>query len=73
MTTQPGSLTTQVRSASGLNIAVGAWLVIAPFALSYSDATAALWNDIVAGLVILGLAIWSGTVGGRLHGAAPAG
>jgi len=48
--------TGQVDFASGANIVLGAWLVISPFILGYSGNSAALWNDIIFGVVILLLA-----------------
>lgn len=50
------------RSFEGLswvNIALGIWLIIAPFVLAYNigtDAPAARWNDIACGIVVLVLA-----------------
>ena len=46
----------QVKLASGLNIALGAWLAAASFLLGYSGVSAARWNDIIIGLVVLVLA-----------------
>ena len=46
----------QVKLASGLNIALGAWLAVASFILGYSGIAAARWNDIIVGLIILVLA-----------------
>lgn len=51
--------------AAGLswtNFALGAWLIIAPFLLTYNDTgdTAVIyWNDIIVGLLVLALAAWS--------------
>lgn len=47
------------RSASWTNVALGAWLIIAPFVLAYTSA-AATWNDVVVGVLIAALALWSG-------------
>lgn len=44
---------------SWLNGALGAWLIIAPFVLGYSDEGAALSNDILLGVIVAGLAAWS--------------
>jgi hypothetical protein len=44
---------------SWVNALAGAWLVFAPFILAYSSVTAALWNDIIVGIVVAVLAIWS--------------
>ena len=48
----------QVKIASGLNIVLGVWMIIASFVLGYSGTTIALWNDIIVGVIILLLA-WS--------------
>lgn len=34
-------------------IVAGIWLILAPFALGYSTVAAALWNDIILGLIVL--------------------
>lgn len=44
--------------SSYLNVLAGAWLIAAPFALSYTGTTA-LANDIVLGVAIVGLAVWA--------------
>lgn len=53
---------------SWLNVVLGAWLVIAPFALGNRAITANVWNDVVVGLVVVCLAAWSAVAGQRLHG-----
>jgi hypothetical protein len=45
--------------ASWGNLILGIWLVIAPYILTYSDLTKALWNDIVLGIAVAILAAWS--------------
>lgn len=45
-----------------VNLALGAWLIAAPFVLAYNrgaDATAATWNDIVVGVIVVVLALVS--------------
>jgi hypothetical protein len=44
---------------SWTNVALGVWLILAPFILGYSTITAALWNDIILGVIVGGLALWS--------------
>jgi predicted signal transduction protein with EAL and GGDEF domain len=44
------------RTASGLNLLAGAWLIIAPWALGYSQVSAAVWNDVIVGATIVILA-----------------
>lgn len=48
---------TQARTASGLNIIAGLWIVLSPWALAYADVQAAMWNSVIAGLAIAILAI----------------
>ena len=45
------------RYASGINVLLGIWLIVAPYVLSFSGTSAALWNDIIVGaaVFILGL------------------
>jgi hypothetical protein len=47
---------TQVQTASGLNIILGLWLVIAPWVLDYSSQNNAVWNQVVIGLAVATLA-----------------
>lgn len=57
MTTRQESLRTQVRWASGTNVVLGLWLIAAPFVvLYYRDSTAAAWNDVIVGLLVLSFA-----------------
>jgi uncharacterized membrane protein HdeD (DUF308 family) len=41
-----------------INVVLGVWLILAPFLLSYTPVKAALWNDILVGLVVVILAGW---------------
>ncbi len=47
------------RGASWTNVVLGVWLLAAPFALGYSATAAAMWNDIVIGIVVVVLGVWS--------------
>lgn len=47
---------------SWTNVALGAWLVAAPFLLGDSDLAAALRNDIIVGVAVLGLAWRSASI-----------
>jgi hypothetical protein len=47
---------------SWVNAAIGVWLIIAPFALSYPTGSVAMTNDIIVGLIIAGLAAWSALI-----------
>jgi hypothetical protein len=46
----------QVKTASGLNITAGIWLIISPFLLGYAEALTALWNHIIVGVLVVVLA-----------------
>ncbi len=48
----------QNAGASGLNILLGIWLIIAPFVLGYSGNSTPLWNDIIFG-VLIAIRAWS--------------
>jgi sulfite exporter TauE/SafE len=45
--------------ASWVNLILGLWMVVAPYVLTYSDITNALWNNIVLGIAVAILAAWS--------------
>lgn len=53
-----GPETREMAGVSWLVAAAGAWVAIAPFALGYQAASAAVANDVTVGIVVLGLAIW---------------
>ncbi len=53
-----------MRTLNWINALLGLWLVIAPFVLKYTTVSAALWNDIIVGVVVLVLAIWAAVVAG---------
>ena len=55
--------------ASGTNIVLGAWLIMAPWVLRYDNSTAAT-EDVVLGILVLGVAIWSTSVSARVTGPA---
>jgi hypothetical protein len=42
-----------------VNVALGAWLVVSPWILGFAASTTALWNQIVVGIIVGGLALWS--------------
>jgi hypothetical protein len=48
-----------------ITTAVGVWQVASPFVLGYSTVTAALWNDIIVGAVVIVLAAWAATEVGK--------
>ena len=43
---------------SWFNVALGVWLLIAPFILFYAS-SAAVWNDIIVGIIVICLGVWS--------------
>jgi len=47
------------KNLSWVNAVVGLWLVLAPFILGYAVITAALWNAIIVGIVVIILAVWA--------------
>jgi hypothetical protein len=53
---QTASSNSQAISASSVNLLAGIWLICAPFVLTYSGTTSALWNDIVVGATIATIA-----------------
>jgi len=50
-----------------INVVLGVWLILAPFVLGYSAIVAAMWNDIIVGIVVAVLAVWAAVVIGRHH------
>ncbi len=49
-TTRP--VRSQNAGASGLNILLGIWLIIAPFVLGYARIEAAQTNDVIVGIIV---------------------
>lgn len=45
-----------VKTASGLDIIAGIWLIIAPYVLGYSSVASAAWNSVIFGIIIAVLA-----------------
>lgn len=46
-----------VQWTSGINIVAGLWLIIAPFVLGYEGIQAALWNDVLVGIIVAAFAV----------------
>lgn len=46
-----------VQWTSGINIVAGLWLIIAPFVLGYHEIQAALWNDVLVGIIVAAFAV----------------
>lgn len=55
------------RTLDWINVVLGVWLIVAPFVLGYSVVAAALWNDIIVGIVVVVLAGWAALTMGRHH------
>ncbi len=51
--------TKTVKALSWVNAVLGLWLVIAPFILAYSGVAAAMWNDIIVGIIVVVLGVWA--------------
>lgn len=45
-----------------VSAALGAWLIVSPWVLGFVALPVAFWTTLVVGLVVLGLAVWSGYV-----------
>lgn len=41
------------KTASGINMLLGVWLVVLPFLFAYTNVAAATWNSIVIGLIVI--------------------
>jgi len=50
---------TTVKSLSWINAVLGLWLIVAPFIVRYSGVAAALWNDIIVGILVAVLSVWA--------------
>jgi hypothetical protein len=44
---------------SWLNLLLGLWLILSPFALTYSTLPRPTWNDVILGAIVAILGIWS--------------
>jgi hypothetical protein len=55
------------KTLNWINVALGVWLVIAPFIFGYVAVAAALWNDIIVGIIAVVLAGWAAITIGRQH------
>lgn len=52
-----------------VNAALGAWLIVSPWILGVATISALVWNQVIVGLIVGGLAIWTAIAGyesGRL-------
>ena len=48
-----------VKLLSWINAVLGVWLIVAPFIVQYANVGAALWNDIIVGILVGVLAGWA--------------
>lgn len=62
----PHTIKSTILAGSGFNGLAGLWLLIAPFALGYSEFRAARWVGILGGLTVIALAVLR--VSGGLRG-----
>lgn len=53
---QEASRLSLAKTASGLNVVLGIWLVVAPLVI-YFASPAALWNEVIVGIILFGLAL----------------
>lgn len=44
--------------ASWINVALGVWLILAPFVLAYAT-VAARWNSLIVGILLVALSLWA--------------
>lgn len=49
-------------SLSGINIFLGIWTLISPWIYNYGADASLFWTNIVAGIIVIALALWSGSV-----------
>ena len=42
-----------------VNVVLAAWLIVSPFVLDYATHANAMWNQIVVGVLVGGLAVWT--------------
>ncbi len=45
-----------------INVALGAWLIASPWVLGFAGNEAAMWNAVVVGIAVGGLALWSSMI-----------
>jgi hypothetical protein len=45
-----------------INVVLAVWLIISPFVLGYASHTTVLWNQIIVGVLVGGLALWTAIV-----------
>lgn len=53
-----------------LNAALGLWLIASPWVLGVAAIEALVWNQVIAGLIVGGLAVWTALAGAEPEGLA---
>lgn len=48
----------KLAGANGILVLVALWLIVSPFILGYAGIEAALWNSVIVGVVIAGIALF---------------
>jgi hypothetical protein len=49
----------RLQALSWINVLLGAWLIVAPFALRYDSVALPRWNDIILGIIVGLLGLWA--------------
>jgi ABC-type iron transport system FetAB permease component len=44
---------------SWVGFIAGLWLIVAPFIVGYSSISAAVWNDVIFGIIVAVLSLWA--------------
>lgn len=44
-------------SLNWISVAIGAWLMLAPFVLGFGEVTTATWNHVITGVIVAALAL----------------
>lgn len=57
--TQTARSTSRISWPSWVNLLIGIWLVLSPFALNNSASATIMWNEIITGIIIIALAAWA--------------
>lgn len=47
---------------SWANVVLGFWVLISPWVMGFSHLPEPLWNNVITGIIIVGLAAWSASV-----------
>ena len=50
---------TTIKALEWIDVFVGAWLIVAPFIIPYTNVVAAMWNDILVGALAVVLSGWA--------------